>query len=39
MSFKEAETYKLNRMKNNAFNVCEEVLQRVDESKAPGGYI
>ena len=39
MSSKEAETCKLKRIKNNAFKVYEEVLQRVDGSKAPGGYI
>ena len=39
MSSEKAETCELNRMKHNAFKVCEEVLQRVDEGVASGGYI
>ena len=39
MSFEEVETCELNRMKYNAFKVCEEVSQRVDAGVAPGGYI
>ena len=39
MSSKKAEICELNRMKHNAFKVCEEVLQRVDSGVASGGYI
>ena len=39
ISSKEAETCEFNRMKHNAFKVCEEVSQRVDGGVAPGGYI
>ena len=39
MSSKEDETCELNRMKHNAFKMCEEVSQRVDGGMAPGGYI
>ena len=39
MSFEEVETCELNRMKYNAFKVCEEVSQRVDGGVVPGGYI
>ena len=39
MSSKEDETCELNRMKHNAFKMCEEVSQRVDGGMARGGYI
>ena len=39
MSFEEVETCELNKMKYNAFKVCEEVSHRVDGGVAPGGYI
>ena len=39
MSSEEAETCESNKMKHNAFRVCEEVSQRADGKVAPGGSI
>ena len=39
MTSEDTKTWELNRMKHNAFKVCEEVSQRFDGGAAPGGYI